>query len=264
MTIIKKLTLIASLLLVIGLIGGVVTLSKVNNAWTTEETVIDDTSFHAIDLTTDNAKIDVLPTTEEQAKIVISGNEQNYTLSSQVRHDILEMKVTDQNRKWFNLFPTSYAITIYLPEKQYESIKVNSNNGTVHVQDLDANIFSAQTKNGDVVVTNMKSASIAATSTNEDILIENIHDATENITGKTTNGDILLTASHVDRNVDLSTVNGDITVTVDTEPTSANITTSVTHGDVTLFNLDTSARIFGGGEHTIQLDTVNGDIMVGK
>lgn len=116
------------------------------------------------------------------------------------------------------------TLNVYLPEKQYDSLKVSNSNGFVSIKKLNTTYLNANTNNGRVELKEINSPKIIAETNNgimgfKDIIAQNIHVKSNNgrimlehiegeIEGQSKNGSLTLKTNELDRNLNFTTHNG--------------------------------------------------------
>src|SRR5690625_4428816 len=115
----RSISLIAFILIVVGVIGSIYTFKKGDNHMETIEEKVDAKDMTNIDIETDNSKIEVLPTDEDDIHIQLSAKNPEDLLSSEIIESTLVIKVKDKRTKWFNfgILPTGPSLKVYIPEK---------------------------------------------------------------------------------------------------------------------------------------------------
>lgn len=276
----KKISIVALILLLVGIAGSAFFLQGMKKAdWVEEERAIND-EFHTIEITTDNTEIELLSTSEQTGKVELTGNDSNYVLTTDVKDNTLSIAVKYNQRKYFNFnfFHESLSLKVYVPEKQYEALQIRSNNGRITVDSIqakDAKVRSdngrltinnvegttvtTQTNNGATSLKNVKATTVSAKSNNGKIQLDNIEGE---LIGKTNNGGLSLVTSHLDRPIDFKTDNGRITIETEKEPTNATINVDVKNGRVDVLGSSSRHTVIGDGEHVIKLTTKNGGVTV--
>ncbi|BAQ12038.1 hypothetical protein OXB_3569 [Bacillus sp. OxB-1] len=298
----KGLSLVASALLIVGLVGSAWTFGKIGNAERmTDVVTVENNGFRDIQITVDNGSAELLPTDEPTARIEVSGQQGKYKLSADTEEDRLVVHLEDKNKKLFNFNFNfkSPAIKVYVPAKRYDAIRMESRNGKMRMDTIQAHEIAAATRNGSVDLTNIDTeklkadtrngqiranqltgSAIQAKSNNGRITMKNstaetmtleadngkidLQHVQGQITGVAKNGRISLLAQELNHPMDLKTNNGSISIQTDREPTNAIIKTNTSNGSTTIFGEKNGAGIYGAGENLIQLSTKNGKIEVGK
>lgn len=266
MTVVKKLVIVASLLFVVGVIGSIVTFNLMDDpVRVAEEKVIDTNNISAIDIHANNETVKIIPSKDQATKVELTGKAtKNFKdkLSVDVEGNTLSVQ-TENQRKLFNFdfFTTSLTVTVYLPEKLYESLQVDIDNGHFQAEQLTIKDIDATTNNGRIKMSNIDSEIIKVESDNGEI---NLEDVDGEIVGETNNGSISLVTTNLDRPIELESDNGSIQVKSDKEPTNATFLVDTDNGTVTIFDKYNGNAVIGDGDNLIKLSTDNGEITVTK
>lgn len=281
----KKLTLIACILIGIGVIGSLFTYRIVDPKSISEEKIFEAQEIAIIDVDTDNVGVNVYPTTEESIKVILKGEtSRNVTKSfnTDVRESTLFITYDEKLRSWFNfdLFNVLQPLTlnVYLPEKQYEMLKLSSNNGAivatelnaqqveldtdngrVEFEDLDAQGINVESNNGRIALTNVSAQNVNVKSDNGRVTLDHVDGK---LIAETNNGGITLVTKELDRDIRFKSNNGKISITSEIEPTNVQFNVSVHNGRVNILDKYQGSTTIGNGDHLIELTTHNGSITV--
>ncbi|MFP9130667.1 DUF4097 family beta strand repeat-containing protein [Niallia sp. BSM11] len=262
----RKLLWAGAVLLVIGLIGSLATYKQSAEKFDlNERKVIESNNFEHVEISADNAAIEIHPIQESSAYVQLSGTkrgnrELNY--SAEVESNKLKVILKEKGHQLIpmSLFGDSeLSLDLYLPEKQYASMIADIKNGRIKMTDLSSREVVLHTANGRLELANITAETVKADSSNGRIQLDNV---SGEIDGKTINGRIELNASALNQDIQLQTNNGEISVTAEKEPENANISAETDNGDIEIFKQANSNVIFGDGEYKIRLKTNNGDIEV--
>ncbi|MED4803429.1 DUF4097 domain-containing protein [Bacillus atrophaeus] len=120
-------------------------------------------------------------------------------------------------------------VTLYIPQKQYDKIRVKLFNGPIRGEHLHVKEFSAKTTNGVLSFSHLTAEKASAETANGQIKLANHSCGT--IEAETING--LIDLRGRSESVDVQSFNGNIAVTV-TEPDCRSIYTKTTTGNVEL------------------------------
>lgn len=298
----RTLVALAFLLLLLGGIGTAVTYASYDPVEVQETAVNDGEGITGIDIRVNNEKLIVLPSSEETFRAELQG-------SGKARDkDRLSMKKeggnlvigTERQRNpifSFNFLKRSLTLTVYVPERMYERLDIEVDNGAIEVHDLQAKQINASSDNGRVTMRNIisdkasistsngrvelrdiASSELNAHSNNGKIIMQKVEaDALQFTTnngrieldavngelrGRTNNGGISVKTDHMDRQMDLETDNGSIEIQTENEPTNAILDVRTDNGKVTIFDQENWNSVIGDGENQIKLNTNNGSITV--
>lgn len=280
---IKTISILALILLVVGVIGSVFTFRSVHQSdWIIKEETVSSEEIEYLDVRTNNARIEVLPTNDSDITAELSTKNKKHELLTEVEDSTFSIQVIDKRRNFISLDFYSFGttLTVYVPEKVYDSLQVESDNGRITIEKIQANdvdikadngrielenidsqTVTAQSSNGRIVMGNINSAAIHANSSNGRIVLEHIEG---DIFGTTNNGSIELVTTDLDRSIDLETDNGKIDIQTEQEPTNVTFDVRVDNGKVNMFGSSNWDTVLGNGDHLIKLRTNNGSITVKK
>lgn len=262
----RLLILIASCLFIVGAIGSIITYrtSDVSAEDVTDTEIIQNEKIAQIDVEAENAKIEILPTDEEQIKMEFTTPAQQhnkYSVQLEEAGDTLSIEVKEK-RIQFLYFDLSLDFTgpvmkLYLPQKQYEELNVEGVNGRIDVHQINVANVNVETVNGRIELKDLMTKQTVVSSENGAI---ELNDVDGKITSEITNGSTHLVTDNLDRSIHLESVNGKIDVQSSKEPTNATIEVNVVNGKVDIFGDNTRSRSFGEGQNKIIVETVNGSV----
>ena len=284
---IKKVSIIALVLLIVGIAGSLLTFKSKMTGIEVSETKTVQGNFSNIDVNTNSSRIEILPTKDSTATAELSGEVgkgEKFTFDVDVKHDTLQVRLKNKQMKLIHLdfYSTSpLSLKVYLPEKEYDSIQIKNNNGRVQVEKLEAEELIVDIDNGRIELSEINGSSVRAESANGRVDAKNIKGASfttrlyngrinlENVEGKilgqTSNGRISLITDSLDRPIDLGTDNGRIEIQSAKEPENAAFDIRVGNGKVKVFDEpNRKEAVFGKGENLIKLSTANGNVTVSK
>lgn len=262
---IKRVSIIALLLLVVGGIGIAFTFNTENKSgnWSIQEETINSEEVMNIKVETDNLEIVILPTKEESIKLELEADHSQYDLITSIEGATLSIQANHKRIKLFNfdLFSFGSALTIHVPEKAYDSLQVENDNGRITLANLEVNNINAATDNGRIELNNIISSMTVVKTSNGKIILDQV---AGEVNGTTSNGSITFTTEHLDQRVDLKTNNGKIDLHTENEPTNVTFDVRVDNGTVRIFGESNWDTVIGKGDHLIKLETNNGKITVTK
>lgn len=262
---IKKLSVIALLLFIVGVVGGLLTYSSsfLQSEKTIEKMVHEE--FNSVEINSDNADVDIIPTDDSVAKIEFVSNgedkrQSNFT--SEVKGKKLSVTVKDDRLFKFGFHPESpQHVTIFLPKKQYKSIRIENGNGQVQADQIKIEYVEVTLINGEVELNSLTAKNIKVDSGNGKIQLK---DVTGEIEGSTVNGKIYMSTKSLDQPIRLKSANGEILIQTEKEPTNVRFDVNVVNGHINILNKYTGSTTIGEGENLITLSTINGKVTVTK
>lgn len=260
----RKISLIALMLLLIGITGSIFTFNK---AYRAEEVLaqktIADENIENIDIHTRNGRIEVLPTNEAEITAELLTKGSKYELLTKVEDDTLFIQAINQQGSFVNLnfFSIGAVLTVYIPREIYESVQVEGNNGRINLEGIQAKDIDVKTDNGRIELKDIHSSSINVRSSNGKVIFDHV---AGNISGKTNNGSIKLVTADLDRSINFETDNGKIEILTDHEPADATLDLRVGNGKINYFGKNDWNAVIGSGTNVIKLKTSNGSITLTK
>lgn len=296
----KRLSIIALLLLLVGIIGSILTYNLIEKPeYLTKEIAINDENFQNIDIQTNDMGIVIIPTNEKSALIEVSGHDLKNNFSATVTDSTLSIVYHESRRKLYNLdFNTNSAILkVHVPKKLYDTIRVHGNNGSLIAEGLDAKEVDFKANDGAIVLRNINADSVIAISENGQIKTKNLigstfsfiandgrinsksitadsvsivshngrielDDVKGKLSAKANDGRIKLITETLDYPIEFSTHNGKIEILTNNEPKNAVIDAQADNGSITIFGENKSQAVFGLGENKIKLSSNDGKIIV--
>ncbi|MDS9472530.1 DUF4097 family beta strand repeat-containing protein [Sporosarcina pasteurii] len=233
-----------------------------NQSVNIEDEIIINQPYEKIDLLTTNAKVELIPTKAEETTITYGGKKKfGVHFKASVKGDTLSIQLKE---KWFNVLSFSMkglVLTVHVPERTYEEIKVVTDNGLIEASHLQAKLIELETDNGFVKLGNSEGDVVKLQTDNGQI---SIRDVSANVVARTDNGRITYEADTLTHDVDIRTDNGAIYVKLGEEPANARIKADTDNGIVTIFGAKERTATFGEGKNLMKLQTDNGRIVVEK
>ncbi|EJS05655.1 MULTISPECIES: DUF4097 family beta strand repeat-containing protein [Bacillus] len=283
----KKLSIIAGIIFIIGIVGSLFTYRSIATVPISEEKVINNNNVSSVIIDTNNVRVNINPTTESNMKVTLDGEVNpniKRTLATDEKDSTLLISYKEKQQIWFNFNISEVLVpltlNVYLPEKQYDSLKISNNNGYVSAKQQNTTHFDINTSNGRVELREINSQKINAETNNgsmdfKDITAQNIHVKSNNgrimldhvegeLEGQSKNGSLSLKTNELDRNLNFTTHNGKINIETEKEPTNVQFNVSVDNGKANILNKYNGNAVIGKGENQIKLNTHNGSISVKK
>jgi DUF4097 and DUF4098 domain-containing protein YvlB len=256
--------------------------------------------FDTVDVQIDTGDLIIHPSLDNEMHVNVKDKNYKHHLSVDILGRTLVVTLKDEKR-WgmfsFNMSLKSPVVTVQLPEKTYEEIKLCTDSGRISGDRLQSTDFNVQSDNGRIQLSHIKSQRLLAESDNGAIELRSVQtdwftaktdngkielkdiqakqvtletdngsivmvDVEGNIQAETDNGRISLLAHDIERNIDLKTDNGSITVETMSEPANVTIQAIRDHGHSSIFNEKGKRFIFGDGRHIVRLKTDNGSLTV--
>lgn len=281
---IKKVSLIALLLLAIGVVGSIVTYSSYNKSSSNDALYIQSGNISSIQIDVDNADIEFIPVqhTEETKFELISENgetlQEDFTFKEE--NDTLTIIQQSANNRWFSfsINTTPLTLKIYAPEQIYENFSINGDSSDLYLSNFEAKSVNLSTDSGDITAENIVSESITLKTDSGDVDLFGIEGEIQTktdsgdvtftlteVTGKlqinTDSGDVDLSLNETSNNIQIATDSGDIGISTK-EPSDVTFDVDTDSGDINLFDKYNKNAKIGKGTLLFQLKTDSGDIAV--
>ncbi|HLS59739.1 MAG TPA: DUF4097 family beta strand repeat-containing protein [Virgibacillus sp.] len=261
----RSISMIALLLIIVGVVGSVLTFEKPvsKSDWVTAEKTIDGENIENIQIAADHTNIEVISVPDSSVKVEMSGIDPENDLTASVDGSTLSIQVEHRKNSLFqfDLLASISSLKVYVPEKSYELLQIESDNGRIFGEKLQANTLDVNTDNGLIELRHMNTSTTVAKTDNGKVALEYIEG---DILAETDNGAISLITSHLDREIELNTDIGMIEIKTDQKPTNAVIDANVEVGKISIFGESNASTVFGNGDHSISLSTDVGKINVTK
>ena len=252
--------IIAALLLIVGLVIFALEMtalgwdfSKLGTVKFVTVTHEIDRGFRGVSIDTDTADIVIVPADDGVCRVVCYEREK-VTHAVMVEDDVLTVRVADQSL-WDHIGISFHTpkITVYLPEKEYETLVIRESTGDVDVaRGFTFGKLVAELSTGDVTLRADVKEQARIKTTTGDILVENA--AAQGFDLCATTGDITVKSVSCAGNMDLSATTGRVSVTASecggnvdvgigtgktelTDLSCGSITTVGTTGDIRMKNV---------------------------
>ncbi|EJS70247.1 DUF4097 family beta strand repeat-containing protein [Bacillus cereus] len=283
----KNLSIIAGIIFIIGIVGSLLTYRSIAAVPISEEKVINNNNISSVIVDTNNTRVNIYPTKDNNIKVTLEGEvtpNTKRTLATDDKDATLFISYKEKQQSWFNFNISEVlaplTLNVHLPERQYDSLKVSNNNGYVSAKQLNTKHFDINTSNGRIELREINSQKITAEANNgimdfKDIMAQNTHVKSNNgrimldhvegeLEGQSKNGTLSLKTNELDRNLNFTTHNGKISIETEKEPTNVQFNVSVDNGSANILNKYNGNAVIGKGENQIKLNTHNGNISVKK
>lgn len=135
--------IVAASLCLLGIIifGGIVAMANFDlsmlstSKYTTNEHIITD-SFSDIDISSNTADIDLIPSDDGKCRIVCY-EEENASRAVSVNNGVLSVKVVNE-KKWYHyigIYSGTPKVSVYLPEDEYGALTISGSTGSINIPD---------------------------------------------------------------------------------------------------------------------------------
>ncbi|MBK3494644.1 DUF4097 family beta strand repeat protein [Viridibacillus sp. YIM B01967] len=259
--------------------------------------------FTKVSIEADFADLDIIPSPDDRAYVDMKDQLSNKIITMDIEGDTLKI-VIKEKKKWFAFgiiltFGSAPKVTIKLPKRMYDMVRIYNDNGATKAEQLHATIMHIESDNGSVNLKESTSTNLHVETDNGRISIKDVqsktltgetdngrieleHVQTETVKLKTDNGRIELRAvtgaieaetdngrieayiPSIKKPIRLETDNGSIQLYVKEKPDNATIQAKKDMGKSSIFGEKTKKVIFGDGLLPIFLKTDNGSITVAE
>ncbi|WP_404458957.1 DUF4097 family beta strand repeat-containing protein [Oceanobacillus kapialis] len=260
----KKWIVLASVLLVIGAMGSVITFASSGSSSISESAEFSGEDVEKLDVELNNQKLIIEPSQSSEMFVELEGkgnNPEKSRLQAEMRDDTVHINVSQPDKKMvrFMDWGDRLTLTIYLPKKEYASIRLDVANGKIDAEQFHAKDIMATANNGEIEMYDILSDKIEVESNNGKIVLDHVEGE---LNGETNNGAISLVTESLDRPMQLNSNNGKIKIETNQEPTNVTFDVRVDNGKIDMFDDSDWDTVIGDGEHRIKLTTHNGSITV--
>lgn len=174
------------------LVGVGIVLYLVYNSSPAQQEVLEEKSFteniEEMEITVENSRVEIRLSEDETARIVMSGNNDDFTLNTEAAGGLLAIEVEDST-PFFNFdFNHSYTLQVYVPASGLDSLSADSNNGTIEVGEIRADELMLEADNGRITLDAVDSGRVEIETDNGQIELK---DMEADISVRSSNGRIL-------------------------------------------------------------------------
>ncbi len=258
-----------------------------------------DEKVHLIDEKFENIKIDdnmcnvfIIPSEDEECKVVCHDEEKRYH-TVEVVNNTLTIDSVD-SRKWYEEFYFGFtfswndfiSLSIYLPEKEYKELYIDTFSGDVDIADsftfINGEIDSTSgdikcnakfkgdvkfdSTSGDIDLSDISANNISANSTSGDVNILGI--SADNISVNTTSGEVEISSANAKDKLYADSTSGDVNILdskaydIFAESTSGdiNMRNTVSLGNLKIESTSGDIEFYRCDGKLIDLNSVSGDI----
>ncbi|UHA60698.1 DUF4097 domain-containing protein [Metabacillus litoralis] len=295
----RKAVMFAFFLIVVGIAGSVVT-AATTDVFSLEmkdilqEEEVKGTEIQQIEVGTSSTNIKMVPSKGDSIKVKLTGKvseklKDKYKLVVTEEGDTVNIDVENQDLYFYVGFSfIELNLEIEVPEKEYQSLVVESSSGDIDISQLKVEEFRTEASSGDITIdqisvsTNNKMEASSGTihvknssasvfdlgASSGDIILQNVDGHVE---AETSSGSIELNNKQVTGNINALASSGDVIVQFDESPKSlaVDFTGSSGEGVIELEGFsyeDKSENIINGkigsGEYELKVRTSSGDFQL--
>lgn len=262
----KKILLVAIACIIIGVIGISQTYEKaVQTAEEgNKEDVIKNETLKNIEVKLDSGDIVVQKSPNSSFYVKQSGDVRKQEVL--ITEDGDTLKIIGEREKgaafdfsFYNFKIQTSTLTILVPERLYQDIKVNSSAGQIEMSDVKSDHVSVGTLAGEVDLKHVTAQSVEGSTKAGEV---NLKKVIGKVTAKTASGDVYVVDHDPKYDVEASSTAGDVDITLLEKPQDAVITGQSAAGDVMIFNEENKNITIGNGSKKISGKTAAGDVTI--
>ncbi|WP_160646670.1 DUF4097 family beta strand repeat-containing protein [Chengkuizengella marina] len=263
----RKFTFLGIILVIVGAVGA---FTFLDDAFETvdifEEKKVSGNQYKNIEIDTSSVDVNVIPTAKKELIVTLSGEvskryEEVYDLVLEERGDMLQIELKEKNI-FFNVgfVINKVDLQVEIPQKLYDSVKVDVTSGDIDVAQLQANDLTLSTSSGDVTIEELNASDVELTATSGNISAKN-GVISSNMLIETSSGDID-TENIISNILTLEVTSGNIEFTNNEVKTSTLQTSS---GNITIYNDEHKGDIKAkttSGDITIDFEQENESLLI--
>lgn len=262
----KKILLIAVACIIIGVIGISQTYTKAVEAVERGETerVIENEAIKNLEIDLDAGDVTVQKGNDSSFYIKQTGNMAKQKVSIDEQGDTL--KIQGKGKKGisidFSFLSFGYkapGITIVVPERAYQDIKVSSSAGEITVNDVKSECIEVATLGGDVEMERVTAKKVEGSSKAGEVTMKKV---SGKVVAKTTSGDVDVIDHDSKYDLEASSTAGDVDIRLLEKPQDATVSGKTFAGEVRIFKEKDGNVIIGNGGVKISGQTSAGDVTI--
>ncbi|MGG0719952.1 DUF4097 domain-containing protein [Robertmurraya massiliosenegalensis] len=202
-----------------------------------------DVYLREVDVDLANGSVKIVPWEQQDVRVECEAKVYRVDTQDEARNTFLKdvifaiegqkLRFASQ-QKWMKIHAT-----LYIPQAQYENIKVRMFNGSIESENLQVEKYNVKTANGKINMSNLTSKYVDAETANGQIEVRN--GKIEDLEAETINGAIKVDGSY--KRLELQSFNGNINCTVN-DASCERIEVKVTTGGIKLY-LPEAAAVAG-------------------
>lgn len=266
----KKLTVAAILLTILGIGGSVLTYTASNQSIDMNESqTINYENIDAIEIETISTDVEIIASNDQQdARIELKGrtNDTNppvLSVKEQGSKLIIDLQSEKKDIQWFqlspNFAPDTLALKVYVPEKLLNSITVGGVSADLYLDNIHAETMTFKSTSGDIDAYNLQFENAYIQTVSGDVGIDEL---VGKIAIKTTSGDISLAMMSLSYPIQIDSTSGDVELVTENELTDVKFKIQSVSGDINILDEYNGSTVIGNGTTLAEIETTSGDISV--
>lgn len=262
----KKILLVAVACIIIGIIGISQTYTKAVDAEEKgdKEKVIKNEEIRNLEIDLDAGDVTVQKGNDSSFYIKQSGNIAKQKVSIDEERDTLKIqgkvkKGPSFDFSFFTFGLKTPGITIVVPERSYQEIKVSSSAGEITVSDLKGERIDVSTLGGDVEMERVTARKVEGSSKAGEVKMKKV---SGKVVAKTTSGDVDIVDHDPKYDLEASSTAGEVDIRLLQKPQDATISGKTFAGEVEIFKEEKKNVTLGNGSVKISGQTSAGDVTI--
>jgi lia operon protein LiaG len=273
----KKVVYLMLVLFIIGIVGTLMSVSasggfSLDTYNVNDEAVVNNVDISRIEIDLSSSDVTVNSSDTDEITVEMYGKiskklKKKLTLDVQEKGQTLKIGLAGEDQIIFNIgvLIVDTNVEVFIPQKMYDSIKIETSSGDILTQDLKAKETIFETSSGDITAKNLYTEVNRFHSSSGEMELSNV---TGDIEAESSSGDMIIDYVNANGNLDAKTSSGDVTVSYQNESNSLAIDFqgSSGEGDVSLDGVkyeeksENSIRgVIGSGSFKLKVETSSGD-----
>ncbi|WP_243523637.1 DUF4097 family beta strand repeat-containing protein [Bacillus pseudomycoides] len=262
----KKILLVAVACIIIGVIGISQTYTKAVDAAEKgdKEKVIKNEAIKNVEIDLDAGDVTVQKGNDSSFYVKQSGDIAKQKVNIDEQGDTLKIQGKVKKGPSFDFSFLSFGlktpgITIVVPERSYQEIKVSSSAGEITINDVKSERVEATTFGGDVEIERVTAKKVEGSSKAGEVKMKKV---SGKVVAKTAGGDVDIVDHDPKYDLEASSTAGEVDIRLLQKPQDATISGKTFAGDVRIFKEEDRNVTLGNGSVKISGQTSAGDVTI--
>lgn len=273
----KKVVYLMLVLFIVGVVGTLVSVSasggfSLDTYNVHDNVVVNNPDISRVEIDLSSSDLTIHPSDEDEINIEMNGKiskklKKKLSLDVQESGGILKIGLTGDDQIRFNIgvLIVDTNVEVFLPQKIYDSLKIDTSSGDIQIQGLKAKETLFETSSGDLVVSDFHSEKHQFHSSSGEMELSNV---TGDIEAESSSGDMIIQFENATGNLDARTSSGDVSIEYRNDPKSLAIDYKGSSGEgvVTLDAVNFKEKseheirgVIGTGDFILSVETSSGD-----
>jgi lia operon protein LiaG len=273
----KKVVYLMIVLFIVGILGTLVIVSasggfSLDTYNVNDKAVVNNVDISRVEIDLSSSDVTINPSDTDEITVEMYGKiskklKKKLKLDVQERGQTLKIGLAGEDQIKFNIgvLIVDTNVEVILPQKIYDSIKIDTSSGDILIQDLKAKETIFETSSGDITARNLYTEVNRLHSSSGEMELSNV---TGDIEAESSSGDMVIDYVNANGNLDAKTSSGDVSVTYQNEPNSLAIDFhgSSGEGEVSLEGVSYDEKsenaisgVIGSGLYKLKVVTSSGD-----